>query len=38
MARLEARRIPVLRTDLDGEIDLDTDGRRVTVRTVDQGP
>jgi competence protein ComEC len=38
MARLAERHIPVFRTDAGGEIDLETDGRTLTVRPQAQGP
>ena len=38
MARLADRHIPVFRTDAGGEIDLETDGRTLTVQRQDQGP
>jgi competence protein ComEC len=38
MARLAERHIPVIRTDAGGEIDLETDGRTLTVRPQAQGP
>jgi competence protein ComEC len=38
MARLAARHVPVVRTDAGGEIDLETDGRTLTVHRQAQGP
>ena len=38
MVRLADRHIPVFRTDAGGEIELETDGRTLTVHRQDQGP
>jgi competence protein ComEC len=38
MARLSERHIPVFRTDAGGQIDLETDGRTLTVQRQDYGP
>jgi competence protein ComEC len=38
MERLADRHIPVFRTDAGGEIDLETDGRTLTVQRQDHGP
>jgi competence protein ComEC len=38
MARLADRHIPVFRTDAGGEIELESDGRTLTVHRQDQGP